>query len=464
MLHDYRSLIEEKEGEGNKAKLSDLFKPTAKQTEAIKAADTHRYTLYGGSAGGGKSFWIRMYILRKMLKWYSENQIKGIRAAIFCEDYPSLKDRHLSKMQYEFPEWLGSIKESTTDGLGFHFKPEWGGGVIALRNLDDPSKYLSSEFALIAIDELTKNDKIVFDTLRMRLRWPGIEDTKFIAATNPGEKGHQWVKDIWINGKFDPNEKEKDQFIYVPARCYDNPYLPDSYLNALKSLPEKMRKAYEEGDWNTFEGQYFTEWDKSIHVVSKFDIPVTWRKIRCIDVGGRNGWTACVWLAIDYDGNVWAYREYYATGLDSDEHAKKIKELSKDEFYPYTVIDSSAFSKIGLPETIAEVYTRNGVEGLVPASKKRVDGWDFVHQYLRIEDGPKLKFFSDCVNCTRTIPELIHDKNRPEDVDSDGEDHLADALRYGLQTLRGTSSDKPQNGVQKRLAQLYNSPTSFNHY
>jgi len=175
-------------------KWSELVHFYNKQKEATGIADQFRYTLFGGSAGPGKSYWLRWYPIRQLIKWHNRTGVKGITAGLFSEDYPSLKDRHISKMQNEFPKWLGDLKDDSKTGLGFYLKPEFGSGVLALRNLDDTSKYLSSEFALVAVDELTRNNEDVFNTLRLRLRWPGIPDTKFIAATNPGSKGHAWVK------------------------------------------------------------------------------------------------------------------------------------------------------------------------------------------------------------------------------------------------------------------------------
>lgn len=437
-------------------KWSELVHFYDKQKEATRIADENSYTLFGGSAGPGKSYWLRWYPVRRLIKWFNETKIKGITAGLFCEDYPSLKDRHISKMQFEFPEWLGSLKDDSKTGLGFYLKPEFGSGVLALRNLDDPSKYLSSEFALIAVDELTRNKEETFNTLRLRKRWPGLSNTKFIAATNPGGIGHAWVKKKWIDRVFDEGEREADQFAYVRALPTDNPYLDKSYINALSSLPEKMRKAYLEGNWDVFEGQFFSEWDRARHVVEPFRIPTNWARYRSIDVSGRSGITSCHWFAIDYDGNVWIYREHYKTGLDADQHAREITQLSEGEDYRYTVIDSSAFDKIGLPESIAEVYIRNGITNLVPSSKNRIAGWDFMHQYLRWteEKLPKLKVFSTCLNFIRTIPTLVHDELHPEDLDTKGEDHAADDCRYFLQTLREQKTPKPKTIVEQRLEEL----------
>ena len=266
---------------------------------------------------------------------------------------------------------------------------------------------------------------------------------------------------ITRNCLFDANEKEAGSFAFVPAKVSDNPYLDASYVLSLDSLPENLRKAYKDGNWDTFEGQFFTEWNANRHIVEPFPIPNSWKKFRSIDVSGRSGITSCHWFALDWDGNVYAYREHYKTGLDADEHALEIARLSEGENYQYTVIDSSAFAKIGLPETIAEVYMRNGITGFVPSSKERVMGWNFMHQYLRHDEHiqPKLKVFSNCVNAIRTIPNLVHDDLHPEDVDTKGEDHAPDEFRYFLQTLRDAKTPEGElphtmNHIQIRLDNL----------
>lgn len=450
--------------ENNERKLisfSELSHFTEKQRMAERAVSKYKFVLYGGAMAGGKSYWLRWMLLKLLFYYYKTYRLKGVTVALFCEDYPTLKDRHLSKVNFEFPDWLGKYKSQEHN---FVLNERFGGGVIAFRNLDDISKYKSSEFAAIAIDEITQNSEEIFVFLRTRLRWAGINDTKFIAATNPGGIGHDWVKRRWILRDFPSYESEKDQFFYVPALASDNPYISPSYLDSLKSLPENQRKAFLEGSWDVFEGQYFTEWDPKVHVVEPFEIPQTWSKFRTIDPSGKTGKTACLWVAVDFDGNAWVYREYYATGRDNDEHAKIIDELSVyeqngqvfPEKYKYTVIDAAAWAKIGMPETTAEVYLRNGITEIIPSSKNRVMGWDFVHTYLRWTpvEMPRLRFFSHCINSIRTIPSLVHDQNIPEDVDSEGEDHIADAIRYLLQTFREYKTAKPKTEAEKRLEYL----------
>lgn len=229
-------------------KFSELSGFFPKQIEAWNASKRFKYTLFGGSVGSGKSRWIRWTCVYWLMKYYAKYQIKGVRAGLFCEDYPSLNDRHLTKVKFEFPEWLGKFNEAKHE---FTLAPEYGSGIIAFRNLDDPSKYLSVEFAVIAIDEVNRNPKTTFDMLRSRHRWPGIKDTKFIAGCNP--LGEAWVKNMWVKRMFPPDEKEQYEFVFVPALPTDNPYLPAEYYKSLESLPENQRKAYLEGNWDAFD-------------------------------------------------------------------------------------------------------------------------------------------------------------------------------------------------------------------
>ena len=229
-------------------KWSDLCKFFPKQQEALEASKRFKFVLFGGSVGSGKSYWIRWSVIWWLMEYFAKYNIKGVRAGVFCEDYPSLNDRHLSKVKFEFPSWLGKFNEAKHE---FTLAPEYGSGIIAFRNLDDPAKYLSVEFAVIAIDEINRNPKTTFDMLRSRHRWPGIKDVRFIAGCNP--LGEAWVKNMWVKRLFSPDEKEQYEFVFVPALPTDNPHLPIEYYKSLESLPENQRRAYLEGNWDAFD-------------------------------------------------------------------------------------------------------------------------------------------------------------------------------------------------------------------
>lgn len=236
-------------GEGGRVeriKFSELAHFTPKQQEATRLADAHRYFLFGGSRGPGKSYWLRWYALRFLLK-VGARGFRGVHVMLACEDYPALRDRHVERIRTEFPPYLGYWRPSTYE---FRLYGQYGGGVLALRNLDDPSKYQSAEYALIAVDELTKNSRKTFDIIRGSLRWPGIERTQFIAATNPTGPGAAWVRQLWVERDIPPELGHlADEFAFLPALPADNPHLPPSYVDELRSLPEPLRKAWLDGDW-----------------------------------------------------------------------------------------------------------------------------------------------------------------------------------------------------------------------
>lgn len=459
---------------------SDLTHFNPKQLEAERSVDKYKYTLYGGAMGGGKSYFLRWIAVKLLAMYYNQIQRPGIRVGLFCEDYPSLKDRHISKINFEFPSWLGDMRKGDNE---FHLKPQYGGGVIAFRNLDDASKYASSEFAAILVDELTKNTKEKFNFLRTRMRWPGISNTKFVAGTNPGSIGHVWVKDIWMDGKFENNEKEADQFNYVKATAYDNnANLDETYFNQLEGLPEKLRQAFLMGNWDLFEGQFFSEFNRDVHVIEPFKIPDSWRRFGGYDHGRAK--PACFkWYAIDNDGNIWVYRELYVNREDgsprweADQIAQEAFRITTEagEHLEYVVADSAIFAKTGFGETIAEIFQKNGVGKavgevswenngqfykynagsiplLIPSHKDRVAGWTIMHQHLyhSEEQEPKMRYFSTCPDSIRTIPGLVHSSTRPEDLDTDGEDHAADVDRYFLQTVREKKATPMKTYEQKR--------------
>lgn len=428
-------------------KISELIKPTDRQRECLKALRMFRFVLYGGAMGGGKSYLLRWWCVLQCAYYFARYGVRNVRVGLFSEDYPTLVDRQISKIKFEFPGWLGKISESRTEGFNFKLCDALGGGTIAFRNLDDPSKYNSAEFAAIAVEELTKNQEAVFHELRKRMRWPGIPDgdTRFLGATNPGGPGHAWVKRFWLDRDL-PAEMASiaDQFAYVQSRAQDNPHLSEGYYQSLLTLPGEMRRAYAEGDWDLFAGQYFTEWRKDVHVVEPFEIPWYWKIERAGDWGEAKP-CAHLWVATNPEGFKYVIGEVYGAGLKVPEQAARIREFEAGKrIVKVGVLDSACWDTTGRAQCIADQFAACGVRWVQAAKGpgSRVAGWTLLRQMLsfdRDESGtvtrqPRLKVFSTCKHLARTLPTLEHDENKPEDLNSEGEDHAADALRYHMVT------------------------------
>jgi len=428
--------------------LSELVKWTSKQNLAFKALFSHKYILYGGARGPGKSYWLRWSFVMLPLYYTDVLGIPGARVGLFCEDYPSLKDRQISKINKEFPIWLGKLKSTQTDGLGFYINESLGGGMVALRNLDDPTKYQSAEFAAIGVDELTKNSYDTFNVLRGSLRWPGIPHNPFAGATNPGGPGHLWVKRIWIDHNY-PSElvPKADQFQFIKALPKDNPHLSQSYWDELNSLPEPLRSAWVDGNWDVFAGMAFPAWREDLHLIDPIELPGHWPRWRAVD-WGYSAPFCCLWLAKDpVRGTIYVYREAYARELSDREQAMLIREMTaQNETIIFTYADPSMWQSMqwaGRKTSTADEYAAVGVM-LTQADNNRLSGKRKVDRALANgPDGrPGLQIFRTCKNLAETLPALPYDETNVEDVDTDAEDHAYDALRYGLTALLLGAADK----------------------
>ena len=427
----------------------DLIHPLPSQNRFLDLMYDYEYLLFGGAAGPGKSYILRWGLIELLMYWFTELKLTNVHVGLFCEDYPSLKDRHIGRIEREFPAWLGKIKDSSTWGLGFQLNPAYGSGVLALRNLDDPAKYASTEFAAIGVDEITKNKRQTFDDLRFRKRWSGIEHSPFLAASNPGSIGHAWVKKLWINRDFSGDDSNLDpsKFMFVPARAKENPYLPQSYWQTLHSLPEAMRKAMEEGNWDMFIGQVFTDFSRAEHVIEKPDQSFeTARRIISFD-WGYNAPGCALWLAIMPENRfgvqrVYCYRELYQNGKTPEQWAEEINTFTSIEPTAFMVLPRDCFASPQGGRSIATIFNSNIscpiIEGDSLTRAARMNRQAVLHQFLSNgRDGrPYLQILDRCQNTIRTIPELVYDDVDFELVDSSGEDHPYDALGMGLVTIK----------------------------
>jgi phage terminase large subunit len=468
------------------SRLSEILNPTPRQKEAFKASDAHRFTLYGGAGGGGKSYFLRWWCLRQLLKLYAETGIEGIRVGLFSMDYPTLTDRQISRINREFPDWLGALRKTQSDGYNFQLLPEFGGGTIALRNLDDPSKYRSAEFAGIAVEELTENLKETFDDLRFRLRWPGVARPCFVAATNPGGLGHHWVKDFWIDRKF-PKELQRfaGEFAYVPARVRDNPHITTDYYQDLLSLPDAKRRALAEGDWSIPEGQYFTNFerrDRAIHpaVLGQIAKP-WWPRWISMDWGFKHHssihWhttgdvmpeeAAMFGKVLDRPKKfVFTYREKVISlaqeGGDEEGLAAQIGLLSKDEKISRFFLSPDAFGKKTsanpTSQVLGNVLRRANIPSPEPADNQRIVGWRFMYQLIANDSW---MISENCPEALNAVPAAQYDKDGSNIEDICKTDHLyddvIDELRYGLQSMLN-NKNKP---FEYRLAEAIQAAPNY---
>jgi len=317
--------------------------------------------------------------------------------------------------------------------------------------MTDVLRYQGQSYTWIGVDELPQYPNAdVYNFLRSSLRSVDPAIPVYMRATgNPGNIGSQWVKETFVDpaepGKsFDisvetPNGIKKISRRFIPAKLQDNPYLmqTDDYYIMLASLPEVQRKQFLEGDWSAFENSSFPEFNTTTHVVQPFEIPKGWSRFRTCDWGYSSP-ACCLWIAIDWDNNLWVYRELYTKKITADEFAKKVLEAEIGETMRYGILDSSTWARRGdVGPSIAETMIQEGCRWR-PADrspKSRVNGKLEIHKRLKVHEEnkqPTLKILSNCVNLIRTLPLLPLDKNNPEDVDTNAEDHAYDALRYGV--------------------------------
>jgi PBSX family phage terminase large subunit len=392
-----------------------------------------------------------------------------------CQRVPNLKCLFLRQTGKAAQESFEDLIEKTLRGkIKYQYTPSKGilrffnssrillGGFESEKDID---KYIGIEYDLIAVEELNQLSQGKIDKLEGSLRtskenWIPRMYTSF----NPGGIGHKQVKATYIE-PFRAHNETKTRFI--PSTYKENPHLNIEYTSYLETLGGNLGKAWREGDWDIFEGQFFNEWRNNIHVVKPFTVPLTFRRFGGYDHGRAK--PACFkWYFIDFDGNVYCYRELYVNKEDNssrwevEQIAKEVYKITEQagEVLEYVVADSAIFTKTGIGETIAEVLKKNGVgrEGgaipvLLPSMKDRISGWTIMHQYLYHDEHtkPKLYYFETCYDSIRTIPALIHDKNKPEDLDSDGEDHAADVDRYFLQTIRSKKSIIPLTKTEQMI-------------
>jgi hypothetical protein len=404
--------------------------------------------LYGGAVGGGKTDFL-LWHLHSLARRY-----RNFHGLLLRRTFPELRRtvviRALERFDQEHCRWVSSENTWKFDN----------GSTIEFGYCEsdrDVYQYQSAEYDVVAWDELTQFPtdvpyKYLFTRLRTSVakRIAGLVP-HVIAGTNPGGVGGAWVKARFIDvAPAEMRVEHTDERgmrtsrVFVPAKLADNRFIDEeSYRAALSAVDEDLRLALEEGSWDVVYGQYFSEWKRDLHVIKPFVIPPWWTAMRGIDYGYSNPFAALCG-AFDPDETCYLYREHYGTGLTPPLQAKQIIDgvRAGDPPTRLNIIDPSTFAKTGIGRPIAQQYNEAGLP-VQRGLNARVAGWQRVREYLRpqievkdefgrIEMKPRLYIFENCVNLIRTLPMLVRDDKDPEDLDSDGEDHAADALRYML--------------------------------
>jgi len=314
--------------------------------------------------------------------------------------------------------------------------------------MTDALRYQGQSYTWIGIDELPQYPSPdIYNFLRSSLRSVDPSIPVFMRSTgNPGNIGSQWVREMFVNPSlanqsFDisvdtPNGRKIITRRFIPAKLQDNPYLmqTDDYYTMLSSLPDVQRKQFLDGDWDAFEDSSFPEFNKRIHVVDPFEVPRGWQRFRAADWGYSSP-ACCLWFAIDYDNNLWIYRELYISKVTADNFAYKVLVLEDGEYIHYGVLDASTWAKRGdIGPSIAETMIQSGCRWRPSdrTPKSRISGKLEIHKRLKINNKePGIRVFKNCNNLIRTLSTLPTDDKNPEDVDTNAEDHAYDALRYG---------------------------------
>ncbi len=420
--------------------------------------------LYGGAAGGGKSYVKRASAIR----WCVE--VPGIQVYFFRRTLPDLRDNHLrgpTCFQVLLDPYLksGHVKGPTVENE-FRF---WNGSILHLCYCDsenDVEKYRGAEIHVLILDELTHFSEYQYRFLRSRVRIAGLkvpEKYKGIiprieAASNPGSIGHAWVKRTFITPKpaeeiwKTPSEEGGMTRQYIPARLSDNPHLTKddpTYADRLRGLgTDSLVRAMLDGDWDIVAGQAFEKLRRDIHCIEPFIPPDDWSCFGSLDWGSSKPFSFGLWTVSNGNalpdgrqyrrGAIIRFNEVYGWTGKSDEGLRKeasevadmIKARISNRRLAYIAADPSMWKVDGGP-SIAETMLKRGVV-LRRADHNRLTGYVEVRQRINGDgDGPMLFATKNCHDgFWRTMPDLIMDESHPEDVDTDQEDHCYDDVRY----------------------------------
>ena len=433
-----------------------IFKPNpGPQTDFLSAGEQE--ALYGGAAGGGKSY----AMLADPVRNFNNPLAKQLLVRRSTEELREL----ISVSKQLYPKAIPGIKwlEREKTWIAPSGASLW---MSYLDSDDDVLRYQGQAFSWVGFDELTQwATPYAWNYLRSRLRTTSQSNLKLYqrATTNPGGPGMQWVKKMFVDPApagqaFWATDIETGEVIhwpkghsregqplfkrrFIPATLFDNPYLSEDglYEANLLSMPEHLRKQLLEGNWDVNEGAAFPEFNRKIHVCEAFEVPRSWVKFRAADYG-YGSYTGVLWFAIAPTGQIFIYRELYVSKVTAENLADLILDVESEDHIRYGVLDSSLWHNRGdRGPSLAEQMIKKGCRWR-PADRSkgsRVAGKNKIHQLLQIDQysgEPGIQIMDNCTKLISQLPAIPLDKRNPEDVDTNAEDHLYDALRYGVMT------------------------------
>ncbi len=343
-------------------------------------------------------------------------------------------------------------------------------------NAKDAERFQGTEVDVLFIDEATHQSEDKMKKLTACVR--GVNDfpKRIYLTANPGGDGHGWVKRLFIDRAFQDNENP-DDYMFIQSLVTDNKALMEAdpdYIRQLEALPPKLRKAWLEGDWNVFDGMFFEDFmdrpdqyasKQWTHVIDPFEIPEGWRIYRSFD-WGYNKPFSCGWWAVDYEGVAYRILELYGCTKTPNEGVKwtppqvfaEIARIEREHRWlkgkKIIGIADPAIWNAETGKSIADVAAEHSVF-FQKGDHERIAGWMQVHYRLAFDDNgfPMMYIFSNCKAFIRTIPLLQYDEHKPEDLDTDGEDHVADEVRYFLMSrpIKPRVAKKPDDFASNPL-------------